>query len=67
MKRYNIIGESTFDFIKAIDGDVIFHDDFINFILARIKELEAEIENEDSSYSVAFCRVRIDELKRLLN
>jgi len=38
----------------------------VDFILQRIKELETEIENEDSIYSEVSCRFRIDELKNLI-
>ena len=31
-----------------------------------LKELETELNNEDSSYSEASCRFRIDELKNLI-
>ena len=31
-----------------------------------MKELETEIENEDSEYSEASCRFRIDELRNLI-
>ena len=41
-------------------------DDFNKLILSRIKELETELNNEDSTYSEASCRFRIDELKNLL-
>lgn len=41
-------------------------DDFNNLILTRIKELETELNNEDSTYSEASCRFRIDELKNLI-
>lgn len=41
-------------------------DDFNNLILARIKELETELNNEESTYSEASCRFRIDELKNLI-
>ncbi len=38
----------------------------VSSVLARIKELEAEVENEDSVYSEASCRFRISELKNLI-
>ena len=38
----------------------------VSSVLARIEELEAEIENEDSLYSEASCRFRINELKNLI-
>lgn len=41
-------------------------DDFNTLILARIKELETELNNEDGIYSEASCRFRIDELKNLI-
>ena len=66
MKRYFVNGEPTFDFIEDKDGDIIFYDDFVSSILARIKELEAEIENEDSEYSITSCRFAIKELKNLI-
>lgn len=37
-----------------------------SFISARIKELEKELNDENSSYSEASCRFRIDELKQLI-
>lgn len=66
MKRYTVIGEPVFDFIEDKEGDVVFYEDFSVFISWRIKELETEIDNEDSIYSEASCRFRIDELKNLL-
>lgn len=41
-------------------------DDFNNLILARIKELETDLNNEDSYYSEFSARTRIDELKKLI-
>jgi hypothetical protein len=38
----------------------------VSSVLARIKELEAELADEDSSYSEASCRFRIDELKQVI-
>ena len=66
MKRYFVWGEPTFHFVEDKDGSVIYYDDFVDFILARIKELEAEIENEDSKYSITSCRFAIKELKNLI-
>lgn len=66
MKRYDIIGEPTFDLEEFEDGYLIKYDEFVDFISARIKELETEIDNEESTYSVASCRFRIDELKNLI-
>ena len=37
-----------------------------SYIKSRIKELEAEIDNEDSIYSEGSCRFRINELKNLI-
>ena len=51
-------------------SDKIYDDDLefisVDFISARIKELEAEIENEDSEYSITNCRFAIKELKNLI-
>jgi hypothetical protein len=51
-------------------SDKIYGDDLeyvsIDAIFRRIKELETEISNEESIYSEASCRFRIDELKNLL-
>lgn len=51
-------------------SDKIYSDDLtfisVDFILARIKELESEMENEDSSFSFADCKFRISELKNLI-
>lgn len=51
-------------------SDKIYYDDLefisVSSILARIKELEAEIENEDSEYSITSCRFAIKELKNLI-
>jgi uncharacterized small protein (DUF1192 family) len=38
----------------------------VSSVLARIEELEAEVENEDSVYSEASCRFKISELKNLI-
>ena len=50
--------------------DKIYEDDLtfisVSSILARIKELESEIENEDSEYSIVSCRFAIKELKNLI-
>lgn len=63
---YNDLDKSSMTWCE----DEIFESDLefisVSFILARIKELEQEIENEDSTYSEASCRFRIDELKNLL-
>ena len=65
MKRYNFIADPII-FVEDANGQTIAYDEFIDFISARIKELEDEMDNEDSIYSEASCRFRIDELKRLL-
>lgn len=49
---------------KIYDDDLEFLS--ISSISARIKELEAEIENEDSEYSIVSCRFAIKELKNLI-
>ena len=49
---------------KIYDDDVEFIS--VDFISARIKELESEIENEDSEYSITNCRFAIKELKNLI-
>lgn len=67
MKRYAIYGgDRGYDVEEDKDGFYIFYYEFVDFISARIKELEDEMDNEDSIYSEASCRFRIDELKRLL-
>ena len=52
------------------ESSQIYSDDLqfisVDFIFARIKELEAELNNEDSIYSEHSCRVRIDELENLI-
>ncbi len=40
MKRYDVIGEPTFDFEELKDGNVILYSDYVDFISARIKELK---------------------------
>lgn len=67
-------GETCEDFNELSNlswcSDKIYSDDLtfisVDFILARIKELEAEIENEDSEYSIPSCRFAIKELKNLI-
>lgn len=41
MKRYDVLGD-RFDFFEAKNGDVIFYDDFVGFISARIKDQSKE-------------------------
>jgi hypothetical protein len=65
MKRYDVWGEK-WSLEEYEKGDLIFYDDFVNLISARIKELEAEIDNQDSEYSITSCRFSIKELKRLI-
>jgi hypothetical protein len=38
----------------------------VSSVLARIKELEIERDNEESSFSAFDCNVRISELKNLI-
>ena len=51
-------------------ADKIYNDDLefisVSSVLRRIKELEEEIENGDSTYSETSCRIRINELKKLI-
>ncbi len=61
---FNILSEVTWSNDRIFDSDLEYISSV--FILRRIKELEKEIENEDSVYSEASCRFRIDELKKLL-
>ena len=64
MKRYIVERRNDIiDFKEREQGGLIFYRDFRNLILSRIKELETEIENEDSEAS---CKFRIDELKNLI-
>lgn len=64
MKRYDVIGEPTFDFIESISGDVIFYDEFNNLILARIKELEAS--KRETVFDTIIIESKLVELKNLL-
>ena len=66
MKRYDIIYRGEYGYVEASNGEFILYDEFGAFLSARIKELETEIDNEESIYSVASCRFRIDELKNLI-
>lgn len=68
MKRYDVIGEPTFDFIHSVSGDVIFYDDYVNFISARIKELQLKLINTNPKRRETVLRRQavIDELKNLL-
>ncbi len=66
MKRYEITYRGEYGYCEDDNGEFILYDEFVNFISARIKELEAEIQNEVGIYSEASCRFRIDELKILL-
>lgn len=61
---FNSLSEVTWSNDRIFDSDLEFISSV--FILRRIEELEKEIENEDSVYSEAGCRFRIDELKNLL-
>ena len=67
-------GETSSDF-NELDmvswcADKIYSDDLeyisVSFISHRIKELETELNDENSIYSEASCRFRIDELKKLI-
>lgn len=61
---FNTLAQVTWSKDRVFDSDLEFISSV--FILRRIEELEKEIENEDSIYSEASCRFRIDELKNLL-
>lgn len=63
MKRYDV---ESYNIEEHEIGDYILYEDFVNLILARIKELEAEIDNEDSNESEMSCMFKINELKRLI-
>lgn len=63
MKRYNILGEPVFDLVEAKDGYLILFEEFENFILARIKELEEVEVYGEVPYDEL---IRIDELKNLI-
>jgi hypothetical protein len=58
--------ESELDFRESVVDLIDENYIPVSIVLGRIKELEAEIENEDSEYSEASCRFRIDELKNLI-
>ncbi len=68
--------ESQSSFIGSNESELNFRESVVDYIdenyisisivLERIKELETEIENEDSEYSEASCRFRIDEIKNLI-
>lgn len=62
MKRYITIGES-FDFEEYKNGEVVFYDDFINFISAQIEKLEMELS--DSKDKVGLTKAII-ELRKLI-
>jgi hypothetical protein len=51
-------------------SDKIYDDDLcyisVYSVLARIKELETERDNEESSFSAFDCNVRISELRNLI-
>ncbi len=66
MKRYEIIYRDEYGCVEDSNGEFILYDEFVDFISARIKELETEIDNEESTYSAASCRFRINELKNLI-
>jgi hypothetical protein len=68
MKRYDVIGEPTFDFIDSKDGGVIFYNDYVDFISARIKELQIKLINTNPKRKETVLRRQevIDELKNLL-
>lgn len=42
MKRYSTYSQSEIDFEEYKNGDIIFYDDFIDLISAKIEELEKE-------------------------
>ena len=69
MKRYDVIGEPTFDFVHSISGDVIFYSDYIDFISARIKKLEDLKFNtltKHGQHDFNVTSAVINELKNLL-
>jgi hypothetical protein len=66
MKRYDVIGEPTFDFVESKDGNVILYDDYVDFISARIKESEKQNKSSYSKYNHTEYLAIINALKNLL-
>ena len=62
MKRYNVYSEGH-DFDEYEEGDLIFYDDFVYFISARIEKLEMELT--DSKDKVGLTKAII-ELRKLI-
>ena len=61
---FNTLSEVTWSKDRVFDSDLEFISSV--FILRRIEELEKEIEDENSEYSITICRFAIKELKNLL-
>lgn len=69
MKKYDVIGEPTFTFKEYKDGNVIFYDDYVNFISARIKKLEElkfDTLTKHGQHDFNTTSAVINELKNLL-
>ena len=52
MKRYEIIGEPTFDLMEIEGSSLILYEDFESLISAKIKETEDKIKFINASDSV---------------
>jgi hypothetical protein len=63
MKRYEIIGEPTFDFMEVENGSVILYDDFVSSILAEIDKLK-DYANSTGNYELA--EFAIKQLENLI-
>lgn len=63
MKRYEIIGEPTFELMEFEDGNLILYDDFSNLISAEIDRLK-DYANATDNYDRAEFTINI--LKKLL-
>ena len=61
---FNTLSEVAWSKDRVFDSDLEFISSV--FILRRIEELEKEIEDENSEYSISSCRFAIKELKNLL-
>ena len=61
---FNTLAQVTWSKDRVFDSDLEFISSV--FILRRIEELEKEIEDENSEYSITSCRFAIKELKNLL-
>lgn len=69
MKRYEIIGDPTFELMEFEDGGLMLYQDFYNFIFRRIEELEKQKFDTTTKHGVYDFNMNsavINELKNLI-